>query len=354
MEVNKEQNPLPDTEEKAAATESERTEEPAAQTNGVVVQTEKVLTKSQQRKRSVLRWIIITLGSICMAVSVYFFQAPNNFLLGGVGGISIILANAQKVLTQAQLMAIINVGLLIIGFAILGKRCTVRTIVCSLIYTGLIYLFELLIPLDKPVTAKWLTDEAGQFILNAEGMKMTDGGQPFLELVYAILLFGVGGALIFNCGASSGGTDIIALIVKKFTKLNVGVALTIVDLTVVIASVFTNIDLTTVLYSLLGLFTKMFLLDGVIESLGKTKCLTVITTKHKDIGDYILKTIDHSYTLYDAQGGYTGRAEKVLVTVCKRSEALKIKTKVKQIDESAFVIITDANEILGKGFGGTF
>lgn len=317
----------------------------------------KVLTKKQLRTRTAIRWILITFGTLLMGSSVYFFQVPNNFTLGGMAGISIILSSVitplVPFLTQGVILAIINVILLIIGFIVLGKKCTVRTVYCSLLYTGMIMLLEIIVPLDKPLTAEYITDELGN-ILTEGGVALHTGGQPFLELCYAILLFGAGGAIIFNCGASSGGTDIIALILKKFTRLNVGVALMIVDLLIVAVSIFTFQNVTSVLYSLLGLFARTFLLDGIIEGMTKTKYLTIITTHQEEIGEYILNTVNHSYTTYDAEGGYTHEKKKVVVTVCKRGEALKIKAKVKAVDPSAFVIITDANEILGKGFGGTF
>lgn len=303
---------------------------------------DKVLTKKQKRIRTVLRWVLLIAGIIMMSCSVYFFQTPNKFTLGGVAGIAILIANYVP-LSQGVIMAIINVFLLILGLIILGKQCTIRTIFCSLMYTGIIWLFE-------------YVDVLGHIT----GTPTPSGGiaapmttQPFLELVYAILLFGVGGALIFNCGASSGGTDIIALILKKYTKLNVGFALMLIDFLVVCISFYTFDSVEAGLFSLMGLFTKSFLLDGVIESLGKTKYITIITTHPEAISEYILNVIQHGFTMYDAQGGYTGEPKKVLITVCKRGEALKLKAKVKQIDTEAFVIITDANEILGKGFGGT-
>lgn len=308
---------------------------------------EKTLTKAQRRKRTALKWVLLNVGILMMSCSVYFFQTPNNFTLGGVAGIAILLANLIQphvaFFSQAVIMAIINVFLLILGLIILGKQCTVLTIYCSLFYTGIIWLFE-------------FTDVLGHIT----GIPTPTGGvavpltdQPFLEMVYAILLFGVGGALIFNCGASSGGTDIIALILKKFTKINVGMALMIIDLIVVCVSIITFNNVTTALFSFMGLFAKSFLLDGVIESIGKTKYITIITKNPEPIGQYILTVINHGYTMYDAEGGYTREAKKVLVTVCKRGEALKLKTKVKEFDSGAFVIITDANEILGKGFGET-
>lgn len=292
----------------------------------------KAITKKERNIREVKRWALMNLGVMMMAASVYFFQTPNEFTLGGVAGIAIILS--RYFLTQATIMAIINVALIIIGLIILGKQCTFRTVYCSLVYTAEIWLLEKL-----------------DLINIITGGKPTLTGEPFMELCYAILLFGIGGAIIFNCGSSSGGTDIIALILKKFTKINVGMALMIVDMIVILVSLFAFRQIPTFLYSCLGLFAKSFLLDGVIESIGKTKYITIITDSPDNIAEYILKVVNHSFTIFDAEGGYTGDKKKVMVTVCKRNEALKLKYKVKQIDPNAFVIITDANEILGKGFG---
>lgn len=311
---------------------------------------DKLLTKTQQRKRSVLRWVILLCGIFIMSCSIYFFQTPNDFTLGGIAGIAVIINSflpeeAARIFTQGVIMIIINVFLLILGMIILGKQCTVRTIICSIVYTGIVWLFEYIDVIGHINIAVGRVNEAGEALRT-----LTD--EPLLELVYAILLFGVGGALVFNCGASSGGTDIIALIIKKFTKLNVGMCLMIIDMIVVLISFYT-FEIDKGLFSVLGLFVKSFLLDGVIESMGKTKYLTIITENPEKISEYILKVINHGYTMYDAEGGYTHTKKKVLVTVCKRSEALKIKMKIHNEDPSSFVIITDANEILGKGFGGT-
>jgi uncharacterized membrane-anchored protein YitT (DUF2179 family) len=101
---------------------------------------------------------------------------------------------------------------------------------------------------------------------------------------------------------------------------------------------------------MLGLFAKAFLVDGVIESIGKSKYLQIITKKPQEIGKYIIENVKRDYTSYVGEGGYTGQQKTILVTVCKSGEALKIKAKVKEIDPDAFVIISDATEILGKGF----
>lgn len=313
--------------------------------DGVTVKPAKVygdieITKPQKRRRTALRWTLMTVGILMMSASVFFFQTPNGFTVGGVAGVALILSEVINVpfLTQGVFIAIINVILIILGLIILGKQCTVRTIYCSLLYTAVIWGLEQLFgPNGQPVYIP---------------LPLTGGKEKFMEMTYAILLYGVGGAIVFNCGSTSGGTDIIAMILKKFTKLNVGVSLLIIDF-VVVCTTFRPNSPDILLYSMLGLFAKNFLLDGVIEGIGKTKYITIITKRPDEIAEYILNTVKHSYTIYDAEGGYSKEPKKIMITVCKRSEALKLKTKVKQLDPEAFVIITDANEILGKGFGGT-
>lgn len=339
MEQNEEIKDIPEevsgTEQSPLSESAEETKAPEPKVYG-----DKVLTKAQQTRRTVLRWLLMTAGILMMASSVFFFQTPNGFTVGGVAGIALLLQYAfnNPYLTQGVFIAIINVILIILGLAILGKQCTIRTIYCSLLYTAVIWGLEQLIGSNgQPIYLE---------------MPLTQGNEKFMELCYAILLFGIGGALVFNCGSTSGGTDIIAMILKKFTKLNVGVSLLIIDF-VVVCTTFISVEPDIALYSMLGLFAKSFLLDGVIESIGKTKYITIITKKPDEIADYILNKVKHSYTIYDAEGGYSKEPKKVIITVCKRGEALKLKTKVKVFDPEAFVIITDANEILGKGFGGT-
>lgn len=290
----------------------------------------------KQVVHEIITWVLMTFGTVLVAAGVYFFKAPNHFATGGVSGISIVLAKFVP-LNQSTLVMIINVLLLILGFIFLGKGCTFRTLYCSLMYSAENMLLEYLLPIEK-IPGAYLS-----------GGTYTLSNQPLMELVYAMLLTGIGSAILFNCRASSGGTDIVALILKKFTKLNTGMALLITD-SLIAFSTFFIFGAQAGLFSVLGLFSKAFIIDGVIENIGKTKYITIITTKPELIGEYILTTMKRDFTSYKATGGYTGAEKTVLITVCKRGEALKLKYNVKKVDSTSFVIITDANEILGKGF----
>ena len=282
---------------------------------------------------SVKYWSFLNLGVLLMAIGIYFFKAPNGFATGGVSGVAIILAQIFPVLTQSVYMMIINVLLLIVGVLILGRECGLLTIFCSLMLSFENWLFEMLFPLTEPLTA-----------------------YPLLELVYAVLLTGIGAAIIFKCKASSGGTDIVALILKKHTSMNVGTALLCTDF-VIAAMTFMKFteagvafDPQTGLFSMLGLFAKVFVVDDIIDSINLCKSFTIITTKPQEVIDYILKEIKHGVTVVSAHGAYTGEDKTVLMTVCRRSEAIRLRKKVYEIDPGAFVIITKTSEIMGKGF----
>lgn len=280
----------------------------------------------KQIANSVKYWTALNAGALALAAGVYFFKSPNHFATGGVSGLSIVLEPLIPFLSQSEILMAINALMLLLGFIFLGRGCTFKTIYCSAVYSLENFAFERLIPLAGPLT-----------------------DQTFLELVFAILLTGVGSAIIFNCGASSGGTDIVALILKKYTSVHVGRALLMTDM-LIAASSFFVFGVEAGLFSMLGLFSKAFLIDGVIEDIGKSKYVTVITNEVAKVGGYIINTMHRDYTTYAATGGYTGNEKHVLIVVCSRPEARRLRAKAKELDPASFIIVSDATEILGKGF----
>lgn len=170
-----------------------------------------------------------------------------------------------------------------------------------------------------------------------------------LELVYAMLLTSIGAAMLFNTGASSGGTDIVALILKKYTSLDVGKALLVVDFIVAVSSFFIY-GTVAGLFSVLGLFSKAYIVDAVIENLNTCKYFVVITKKRQEISDFVIKTLHHGVTVSTVTGEYTREERFMIHTVCKRIEAVKLRDEIKKIDPHAFIIITTSSEIIGRGF----
>lgn len=278
--------------------------------------------------QTIMKYLKITLGTLLMTFGVYLFKIPNGFSTGGVSGLATVLGKVipNTNITPGALIMIINVILLIIGLLFLGSSFAIYTVYSSMLFSFSMWLLELLIPITAPIT-----------------------DQPFLELVYAILLTAFGSAILFHCNASSGGTDIVALILKKYTKLDVGKTLLITDFLIAV-STFIVFDYKTGLFSLLGLFAKAFVVDSVVESLDMCKSFMIITTQPDEICQYIINDMKHSATVIGATGAYTGEDRRVIITVCKRIEAVRLKKKVNEFDKNAFVVANNTTEIIGRGF----
>ena len=285
-------------------------------------------SKLSLSKTSLSNFLIMTVGVFLLTVGVYFFKIPNGFSTGGVSGIGTILGKVIPIeaITPGVLITVINVALLFVGLFVVGQEFGIKTVYCSLMFSGGTMLFEWLAPLSAPITE-----------------------EPVLDLVCAILLTAIGSALMFRVGASSGGTDIVAMILKKYTSLDIGKALLVTDF-LIASSAFFVFGVQTGIFSLLGLFAKAFVVDGVIESIGTCKYFTIITTKKEEIGDYITRTIHHGFTELHGIGGFTGEDRTVLLTVCKRIEGAHLRRFCKEVDPHSFIIVSDTSEIIGKGF----
>lgn len=306
-----------------------------AQENLQTVATAKAKKPFKITKNLVMYFLVLNLGVFLIAFSLWLFQAPNNFALGGVGGISVVLANILQgpthgILSYSVIYGILNAILLVFGLIFLGKSLTFKTIYCTIMLS--------------------LENILLNYIPVGEGFfPLTHGNQLFLELVFAVLITGAGQAIVFNCRASSGGTDIIALIIKKYSQSNIGFALFAADILIACLA-FIRFDIAIGLLSIIGVFAKSFVIDGVIENITKTKYVTIITQHPDLVSEIIVDYIHRGFTKMDGVGGYTGDPRSVIITVCRRSQAAHLKAKLHDDDPTSFVIITDANEILGKGF----
>ena len=224
-------------------------------------------------------------------------------------------------------MAIINVLLLVLGYLFLGREFGFWTTYCSLMYSLETWILERVYPMDKPFT-----------------------DQPLLELCFAMMLPAVGSALMFNYNASSGGTDIIAMILKKYTNITeIGKALFVSDSVIALASCF-FFGIQTGMFSILGLFLKAFVVDSVIESINLCKFFSIVTSKPNQICKFIIEDLKRSSTVLDGEGAYSHQDRKVVLTAVRRGEAVRLRQKCKEIDPHSFMFITNTSEIIGKGF----
>jgi uncharacterized membrane-anchored protein YitT (DUF2179 family) len=286
------------------------------------------MKKQSKILQFITSYFLMTVGVILLTIGVYFFKIPNGFVTGGVSGIGTVLGKALPILSSATWIAVINILLLIIGFIFVGKETGIRTAYCSLAFSFFSMILEKIVPISAPLTS-----------------------QPFLELIYAIILTAAGSAIMFSQSASSGGTDIVALILKKYTRLNVGQALLYSDFLICLSS-FITFGVEVGLFSLVGLFAKAFLVDGIIDNINSCKYFMVITEKPEEVTKFVIGELNHSVTTHKVVGGFSGTEKTMIHTVCHRLDAIRLRKQVKEIDPNAFTVITTTSEIVGRGFRG--
>lgn len=274
---------------------------------------------------SIKKYSILTVGAVVLALANYVFKFPNHFSFGGVAGFAVILSGMFGGYASTYTF-VINMLLLLIAFPILGKEVAMRSFYVSIVFSGVLEVAQYVYPIDKPIT-----------------------NQPVLELVFSFMLLAVCSAIFFFMDASSGGTDIIALILKKYTNISIGTALLVVDFIVVIVAFFVY-GVTVGLFSLAGFLAKSFFIDTVIESLNLCKYFTIISKNAEPICNYINAELNHGATIYDARGAYTKDNKQVVMTVVKREQARNLRNYVHKVDPDAFMMITNSSEIIGKGF----
>lgn len=270
-------------------------------------------------------FILMTASTLIMAVGVYFFKFANNFTFGGITGLAVLVAKTG-ILSASDFTFITNMLLLVIGFFVLGKKFAAKTGYCSILLSVSLSVLERIYPMNHPLT-----------------------DQPILELAFAIALPAFGSAILFNIGASSGGTDVIAMIMKKYSSLDIGKALMVTDLVITLSGCFV-FDIETGLFSFLGLAARSFMIDGFIESLNLSKYFNVVCKNPQPICDYIKDHLNRSATIVSGKGAFSGEDKYIIFTVLNRVEAVRLRNYIKENSPDAFLLISNTSEIIGKGF----
>jgi uncharacterized membrane-anchored protein YitT (DUF2179 family) len=266
-------------------------------------------------------------GAFIVAVGTYFFKFPNNFSVGGVTGVAVILSNYFHLASAGTIVFVINIALLGAGLFVCGKDTFVKTTIGTLTLSASLILLEKVWPLTAPLT-----------------------NQPLLELFFAVLLPAFGSAVLFDVNGSTGGTDIIAIILRKYTKVNIGTALLLSDAVITLGAFVFGAEVG--LFSVLGLLLKTALIDYVIEGLHMSKCFAIITDKPDDICEFIKLKLNRGATVLDAVGSYSHGRRYYIVTVMNRYQGIQLRNYIKKYHPETFIIITNSSQIIGKGFRG--
>lgn len=268
---------------------------------------------------------LLTASTLIMAVGIYFFKFSNNFTFGGITGLAVLVAKTG-ILSAGDFSFLANILLLLAGLFVLGKKFAAKTAYCTILLSVTLSLLERIYPMSAPLT-----------------------DQPMLELMFAIALPSLGSAILFNVGSSSGGTDVIAMILKKYTSFDIGRALLISDFFITLAGCFV-FDIETGLYSFLGLAVRSFMIDGFLESLNLSKYFNVICSEPEPICDFIEQQLHRGATIVHAKGAFTGQDKYIILTALNRVEAVKLRNFIKENTPDAFLLISNTSEIIGKGF----
>ena len=276
-------------------------------------------------REKLIYFLLLNFGLAVLAAGVHFFKAPNNFAFGGTSGISILISSLTP-FNVGTAMLLINAVLVVIGLVFLGPKRMGVTIYSSMALSVFVDLFERIWPMSAPFT-----------------------DDKFLELCYAVILPAVGSAIVFNIGASSGGTDIVAMILSDKTSIEIGKALLLSDFLIALAAGGLY-GVRTGMYCVLGLLAKAFVVDGVIENINIRKKITIVSQHPDEILQFIINDLKRGATVYTAHGAFSGRDEEVITTVLGRRQAVLLRNYIRRVDPASFITIVNSSETIGKGF----
>jgi uncharacterized membrane-anchored protein YitT (DUF2179 family) len=277
-------------------------------------------------KKKLQEYMLITFGYILVALAVQFFLLPNKIAGGGVTGIAIIINGLFPKFPVGFLMLAMNMLLFILALIVVGSKFGAKSFYAAVGYSGAVLLLNYIVPSGRAVTYN-----------------------PLLAAIFGTLLSGVGMGIVFNQNASTGGTDIIAKIINRYFHLDIGKSLLLVDFSV---TLFAGVAFSPEIgmYALLAVLINGFVIDNVIEGFNICKQVTIISKNNETITKYIIEELDRGLTKFHGTGGYKGEPMNIIYTVLSRREFIKLKKFLKETDEKAFIIVSDAREVLGEGF----
>ncbi|MBU5441019.1 YitT family protein [Paenibacillus sp. MSJ-34] len=280
------------------------------------------LPKPVNRKlQMTIEYALVILGSFIVAISFNLFLLANQIASGGVSGISILveqLTGIQPAFTQWGF----NIPLFVIGTMLLGRRFGFKVLLSSIVLPLFVYL-----------TRDWPAP--------------TDN--PLLASIYGGMGIGLGLGIVYRGRGSTGGLDLVAQIIHRFTGLSYPLSVAMLDgIVILCAGVLLSPE--KALYALIGLFVTSKMIDAVQVGFGFSKVAFIISAQTEPLTEAILHELDRGLTKWDGQGGFTKEGRTVLMVVVGQTEVSKLKAIVKRVDPTAFVIISNTNEVLGEGF----
>lgn len=267
------------------------------------------------------KFIVITFATLIVSAAVFFFLIPSQVSVGSISGLAMILGNIIP-LHISIITFILNGLLLIIGFLLIGKEFGAKTVYTSLLLPLFLRIFEI-----------WFPDFS------------SINGDPFLDMVCYIFVVSIGLAILFRENASSGGLDIVAKLLNKYFRMDMGKAMALPGMCVALSSILFY-DKKLVVLSLLGTYLNGLVLDHFIFGLNLKKRVCIISEKEAEIRSFILNRLHSGATIYEGRGAYDGQPKTEIITIVDKNEYALLMSYLLKTDPSAFVTVYTVSEVI--------
>lgn len=271
-------------------------------------------------KKILSEWFIITFGTVIAASAVFFFLIPSHLAVGSISGLAIILANFIPLKISAITMGL-NVALLVVGLLLIGRDFGIKTIYTSVLMPVVLAVLEILFPDTQSIM-----------------------GDVFLDMLLYIFTVSIGLAILFNRNASSGGLDIIAKLLNKYLRMDLGKAMSLAGICTALTAALVY-DAKTVLLSILGTYLNGIVLDHFIFGFNIKRRVCILSNKEADIEAFILHTLHSGATIYEPVGAYDHQIRREIITIVDKNEYIQLMNYISKTDPSAFVTVYNVNEV---------
>ena len=271
-------------------------------------------------KKRVREFLVLTVGTFIVGAAVFFFMLPSHVTVGSASALAMVISNFVP-LPVSTITFVINLVLLIVGYLLIGPEFGIKTVYCSLLMPISLGIFEICFPNFQSIT-----------------------GDQLLDVVCYTLVVGVGLALLFSCNASSGGLDIVAKLMNKFLRIELGQAMSIAGMLVALSASFCY-DSKTVVLAVLGTYLGGIIVDNFIFGLNIKRRVCIISEKHDQILSFILHDLHSGATLYDGIGAYNNQVRKEIITIVDKQEYRRLMDYMKKHDPRAFITVYSVSGI---------
>lgn len=271
-------------------------------------------------KRNILDWLVITVGVAIVSTAVFFFMMPLNITVGSGAALAMVLSNYIP-LSVSIITMLINVFLLIVGFLLIGREFGAKTVYCAILMPGILWVYEQLFPNFQSFT-----------------------NDPLLDVLCYILVVGIGLAILFSRNASSGGLDIVAKLMNKYLRMDLGQAMSISGV-LVAATGALCFDMKTVVVSVLGTYFGGLVVDHFIFGMNLKRRVCIISPKLDEITAYVLHELHSGATINEIIGAYDNKPKREIITIVDKQEFKLLMDYVKKTDPKAFITVYSVSEI---------